>query len=1032
MPPQTPLSNDASEKPGDTIGPYKILELIGEGGFGRVYLAERREPMVQRVAIKIIKPGMDSRSVIARFEQERQALAVMDHPNVAKVLDGGMTPIVSASGGRPYFVMEHVKGEPITVFCDRQRLTISQRLELFATVCDAVQHAHMKGIIHRDIKPSNILVAPVKEGPTPIVKVIDFGVAKAISHILTENTIFTERGQLIGTPEYMSPEQAEMGATDIDTRADVYSLGVLLYELLSGTLPFDSRSLRAAGYAEIQRIIREEEAPRPSTKLSTTDDVTGAAIANARQVGREKIASELRRELEWIPLKALRKDRSRRYASAEALGVDVRRYLKGEPLEAAPESRLYLGRKFVRRNSGQVIATGAVFATLVLGLAGTVWQAREAARQRDESESRRAESDRIASYLRSPLDKLFDTDWKTDGLRNAEDAAQEIAGMKDTDNLSEAEFNAVSLAALAMTQFEALQSSRDAEKQRADELKQISEFQSRMLGEIDTTQVGEDLMKDVHERFVAAIVDEEVSEPQRAAQARTLADLLSRINATDTAAAMIDRTILKPAVKAIDDRFKAQPVVDARLRQALSDLYETIGLYDAALPLAESALATFRRVLGREHPETLISVSNMGVLLRDLGRLAEAEEMNKEALATRRRVLGEEHPETLTSINNLAGLLQAQGKLDKAEAYYKEAMEKRQRVLGAEHPDTLSSINNMGVLFEARGQYVEAESYWREALAGYRRTLGDEHPNTISCINNMGALLDAQGKYADAEPYYKEALEKRRRLLGEEHPSTLVSINNMGYLLVAQGRLAEAEPYYKEALEKRRRVLGDEHPHTLSSINNMGFLLEAQGMPDKAERYYLEDVEKSIRLIGKENPDTLVSINNLGRVLVLQGKLDEGERYIRDALDTRRRVLGENHTHTLISINEMSVLLLARKNHQEAIALLIPAEPAARVAFTAGNARRLAAFLTSLGRARVGLGWYGGDEAERFVLAEANLLEAHSIFLAATSRGPRHKETLGCVQAIVDLYTAWHAAVPGKGYDAKAAEWRAVNGGAKQ
>ncbi len=364
--------------PGDRVGAYTLREVIGEGGFGVVWLAERREPMVQRVALKIIKPGMDSASVVARFDQERQALAVMDHPNVAKVFDGGVT-----DRGLPYFVMEHVQGEPITTFCDRHRYTIKQRLELFVPVCEAVQHAHMKGIIHRDLKPGNILVA-IRDGRA-VPKVIDFGVAKAVSRTLTEKTIFTETGQLIGTPEYMSPEQAEMGALDIDTRADVYSLGVVLYELVAGVLPFDARTLRGKGYAEIQRIIREEEAPRPSTKLTSIDAPTGARIAEARQEARERIASDLRRELEWIPLKAIRKDRTRRYASAEAIAADVRRYIEGQPLHAAPESRWYLARKFVRRNRAQVAAGAAVVLALVGGLGAALWQAREAARQRDEA-----------------------------------------------------------------------------------------------------------------------------------------------------------------------------------------------------------------------------------------------------------------------------------------------------------------------------------------------------------------------------------------------------------------------------------------------------------------------------------------------------------------------------------------------------------------------------------------------------------------------------------------------------------------------
>jgi serine/threonine protein kinase len=386
-----------TERPGTFIGPYKLLEQIGEGGMGLVFMADQTQPVRRRVALKVLKPGMDTRQVVARFEAERQAMALMDHPHIARVFDAGAT-----ASGRPYFVMELVRGVPITEFCDQRRLTTRQRLELFALVCHAVQHAHQKGIIHRDLKPSNVLVTLHDTVAVP--KVIDFGIAKATGQQLTDRTLFTNFAQLLGTPLYMSPEQAEMNGLDVDTRSDVYSLGVLLYELLTGTTPFKGETLKNMGVDELRRMIREKEPQTPSRRLSTLDAQARSTVSERRGVDGRRLGQMLRGELDWIVMKALVKDRNRRYQSASALAADVQRYLNDEPVEACPPSVDYLLRKYVRRNRRALVTAGVVAVTLVAATVVSTWEgvlALDAQRQAEADRDRaKIEQDRARAAER--------------------------------------------------------------------------------------------------------------------------------------------------------------------------------------------------------------------------------------------------------------------------------------------------------------------------------------------------------------------------------------------------------------------------------------------------------------------------------------------------------------------------------------------------------------------------------------------------------------------------------------------------------
>ncbi len=958
--PGAPLSegrNDSTvsaplfEGPGTRIGPYKLLQQIGEGGFGVVFMAEQETPVRRRVALKIIKLGMDTRQVIARFEAERQALAVMDHPNIAKVHDGGATET-----GRPYFVMELVKGQPITTYCDEHKLPIPQRLDLFVQVCQAVQHAHTKGVIHRDIKPSNVLVSEV-DG-RPLVKVIDFGIAKATDHRLTEKTIFTQFEQMIGTPQYMSPEQAA-GSIDIDTRTDVYSLGVLLYELLTGTTPFEGNKLRSAAYDEIRRIIREDEPPKPSTRLSSSTDSL-PSVAAVRQIEPGKLTRLVRGDLDWIVMKALEKDRGRRYETANGLSADLLRFANGEVVGAAPPSRFYRLRKVVRRNRGLFASGAIVTVSLAIGLGIAIWQARIARKQSNLAWLAEQEQRRLAA---------LEADAKAEALRKGKETAR------------------------------------------------VAEFQGHMLSGIDIANAGVLLFSDLADRLNAALAKKNISEPDRLSKVEGLRELLRDINATDVAATMIDRTILKPAIEAIDKQFDKQPVVDAYLRQTLSIVYRQLALYDDALPLQKSALATREREFGNEHEETIWSRSAMGCLLVLQEKLSEGEPYLNAALEGFRRTLGEEHHSTVAAIVNLGSLYHRQGKLEKAESYLREGLRKREKLLGEDDFETIDAARQLAMTLMERGKLTEAEKYFRRVLEVRRRLRSEGHPDTLQSISDMGSILQSRGKAKEAEPYYREALEQGRRVKGESHPDTLVAINNMGYCLQAQGRFADAEPYFIDALARRRRVLGPDHPATLTSTENMSYILARLNRPEEAEPYGREALEGRRRAFGDLHQDTLNSVNNMAGLLRSLRRPDEAEAYYREALEGRRKLLGDDHPDTLTSLNNMGVFLSSQKRFGEA-------EIVCREAFERNHRvfgdKHPYSITTTLRLA------YALQALARYAEAEPLFVQTYeSVKDIANPRkvlGALNSEV--AIRYLADFYDTWHNAEPAAGHAAKAAEWR--------
>jgi serine/threonine protein kinase/tetratricopeptide (TPR) repeat protein len=710
----------AGDGPGTQIGPYRLLESVGEGGMGTVFRAEQTEPIQRRVAVKVIKPGLDSGLILARFEAERQALALMDHPNIARVLDAGTTQT-----NRPYFVMELIDGVPITRFCDEHRLTLRERLELFIPVCQAVQHAHQKGIIHRDLKPSNVLVGTYDGKAVP--KVIDFGIAKAIEVKLTDRTLSTAPNSVIGTPEYMSPEQAEPDQLDIDTRSDIYSLGVLLYELLTGSTPLGPARRSGAGLLDLLRRLREEEPPRPSTRVDTTAELP--AVAANRGVEPRKLSGLVRGDLDWIVMKCLEKDRTRRYATANALARDVERYLNVEPVEACPPSRGYRLRKFARKNRNLLAAAGAFVLLLTAGAAVSTWLAVRAtaaekdalaardgeAEQRQHAEARRKQAEQSAAESAAVL-KFF----RDRVLAAARPKGQDGGLGKD----------ATIRAALD-------QAEPEIAKTFADQ--PLVEASIRHAMALSYSQLGElKLAIPQQERALALY---------RAHRGPEHRDTVGAIN-------------------------------------NLAVMFAQRGQPEEAGELFAEALELKKKILGPEDPDTLMTQTNLATTFWARGDLAEARKRFEEVLPILERVPGKDKANLLRATNNLAIVIHQQGDLPEARRWFEKTLKLEHETLPEDHPYILGTMLNLASVLDDLGELEQAHAMLQMTLDAQKKILPATHPDLLSTKNNLALLLHKEGKWAESLKLFEETLADQRKALRPGHPELLRTMNNVAWLLL--------------------------------------------------------------------------------------------------------------------------------------------------------------------------------------------------------------------------------------------------------
>ncbi|MCA9310576.1 MAG: tetratricopeptide repeat protein, partial [Phycisphaerales bacterium] len=1031
---------------------YRLIRPIGEGGFGMVFLAEQTEPVLRHVALKIIKPGMDSRAVIARFEAERQALAMMNHQHVARVLDAGTT-----ERGLPFFVMEYVQGDPVTTYCDHHRLGLRARLELFLDICDAIQHAHQKAIIHRDIKPQNVLVA-TSERQTPIVKVIDFGVAKALSQPLSRATLMTTAGQLVGTPEYMSPEQADTsGVVDIDTRSDVYALGVLLYELLAGARPFD---LGLQSLEELRRAIREVDPPRPATRLSSLGE-GAATIAQRRGMELSALRQQLRGELAWIPLKAMRKDRSERYGSAADLADDVRNYLARRALAAGPESTAYRLQKYIRRHRGPVLAAAAIVVALAGGLAlatGGLIKARRAelvATERAQDLEavvsfqdrllRDVDPSRMGPRILSAMRERVKTELTDSGLA-PEDVDARLAALDDlTSRISSTGLAVVVLDEEILARAEqTVNQGFDGHPLVEATLRQSLASIFREMGLYERAAVHQDRALELREAHLGTghvdtirsrvekgwllsaagrIPESWCDDTARLAYAHLGPDHPVSIEADEVLGLTIhlnsrsqfDRaeSLLTSVYARRAQRLGKQSEMTLRAVSNLGQFYRDRGEWARSASYFRQAGDGYAALFGPEDRRTLIAQSNLAREEASLGHFKEAESLSRSVVGPLERTLGPDHPDTIRASRTRGGILAEMGRLEEAELVLAESLHRLERVLGPDHFSTWIALNRLGLVRMDRGQFNEAEAAVQESLRRRRASLGEDHYFTLDNLSDLAGLRIEQGRYGDAEALCREVLAKIAGSAGMGHPVALRAQRILGQSLIAAGHFDDAATVLDEALQSHLRLFGDDHPDSLGIEEAVAVFDFQMGRLPAATARLESTLEHAQAALGPGHPDTLRIMKTLGTVRLARGDGREAEQLLQASLEGRRQLLGPTHPDTIRSEGAWATYLIEFRG--------VPAEAASMIeacvrtsTTTLGERHPLTLWaLAELGRAYAELGHYEGalDAFSRSARLRAEVLgSTHPATLWSRSRMGDVQRQLGLFEDAEETLTQCAAA----------------------